>query len=83
VGFEDLCRMTTCTLVGRFSYKRISSLTLEDWIKLKWLPLLGYIPEILYLKKGWLSFHCKSPEDATLLLSSSWVDGGSSLMLKR
>jgi hypothetical protein len=83
VGFENLCKMSTCTLVGRISYKSLSTLPLEDWIKLKWLPLLGYSPEVLYLTKGWLGFHCNSPDDATLLLSSFWVYGGSSLMLKR
>jgi hypothetical protein len=36
-----------------------------------------------FLKKGWLCFTCRSPEDASLILSSSWVFGGSSLMLKR
>jgi hypothetical protein len=44
---------------------------------------LGYSPEVLYLKKGWLGFICKSPEDASLLLNTLWVFGGSSLMLKR
>jgi hypothetical protein len=75
--------MSTCTLVGRISYKSLSTLPLEDWIKLTWLPLLGYSPEVLYLNKGWLGFHCNSPDDATLLLSSLWAYGGSSLMLKR
>jgi hypothetical protein len=83
VGFENLCKMSTCTLVGQISYKILSTLPLEDWIKLNWLPLLGYSPEVLYLKKAWLGFHCNSPEDETLLLSSLWAFDGSSLMLKR
>lgn len=57
--------------------------TLEDWVKKNCLPLLGYCPEVLYLKRGWLGFQCRTPEDSSLLLSSSWVFGGSSLMLKR
>jgi hypothetical protein len=75
--------MSICALVGRISYKSLSSQSLEDWIKLKWFPILGYCPDVLYLKKGWLCFSCRSPEDASLLLSSLWVFGGSSLMLKR
>jgi hypothetical protein len=47
------------------------------------VPLLGYAPETIFLKGGWLGFHCRNPEDATLLLSSFWVYDGSSLMLKR
>jgi hypothetical protein len=83
VGLEDLCKMSLCALVGRISYKSLSTHPLEDWIKLHWYPLLGYSPEVLYLKKGWLGFNCKSPEDASLLLNTLWVFGGSSLMLKR
>jgi hypothetical protein len=75
--------MALCSLVGRLSYKSLSNGSLEDWIKLHWVPLLGYTPEVLYLTKGWLGFICNSPEDASLLLSSFWVLGGSSLMLKR
>jgi hypothetical protein len=75
--------MSTCTLVGRFSYKSLCSQTLDNWISTTWMPLLGYSPEVLYLKRGWFGFHCRTPEDATLLLSSYWVIDGSSLMLKR
>jgi hypothetical protein len=83
VGFENLCLMSTCALVGRLSYSRLSPQPLEDWIKSNWFPLLGYSPDVQFLKKGWLCFLCKSPDDATKLLSSLWVYGGSSLMLKR
>jgi hypothetical protein len=82
VGLEDLCQMSLCGLVGRFSYKHLSKIHLGDWISLHWVPLLGYSPEVIYLKKGWLGFICKSPEDASLLLSKLWIVGGSSLMLK-
>jgi hypothetical protein len=61
VGLEELCKMSTCALVGRISYKSLNPQPLEDWIKKTWFPLLGYSPEVQYLKKGWLCFHCKSP----------------------
>jgi hypothetical protein len=48
-----------------------------------WLPSLGYVPEIMYLAKGWLGFIYRTSEDTTLLLASCWVFGGSSIMLKR
>jgi hypothetical protein len=83
VGLEDLCKMSSNALVGRVSYKSLSKQPLEDWIKLMWVPILGYSPKVLYLKKGWLCFICKTPEDASLLLSSFWTFGGSSIMLKR
>jgi hypothetical protein len=31
----------------------------------------------------WLGFICKSLEDASLLLAKRWLNGGSSLMIKR
>jgi hypothetical protein len=55
----------------------------EEWMVNKWKPILGYVPEILYLTKGWMGFICKSPEDASLLLNNFWVLGGNNLMLKR
>jgi hypothetical protein len=74
--------MALCSLVGRVSYKSLSKGSLEDWIKHQWVPILGYFPELIYMTKGWLGIICNTPEDATLLLSSLWVFGGSSLMLK-
>jgi hypothetical protein len=46
-------------------------------------PTIGYVPEIYYLSKGWLGFLCKCPEDVATLLGTNWVNGASSLMLKR
>jgi hypothetical protein len=65
--------MSLCGLVGRFSYKRLNNLHLVDWMNLHWLPLLGYSPEVIYLKKGWVGFFCKSPKYVSLLLSKFWV----------
>jgi hypothetical protein len=75
--------MALCALVGRISYKSLSKVSLEGWIQSQWQPILGYSPEVIFLTKGWLGFICHSPEDSSLLLSSLWVFGGSSLMLKR
>jgi hypothetical protein len=68
--------------VGQISYKSLSKISLEGWIQSQWKPLLGYSPEVIYLTKGWLGFISNSTEDASLLLSSMWVFGGNSLMLK-
>jgi hypothetical protein len=56
VGFENLVLMSSCSLVGRFSYKPLSPQPLEDWLKSKWVPVLGYLPQVQYLKKGWFAF---------------------------
>jgi hypothetical protein len=83
VGLEETCRLALCGLVGRLSYSYLANSHVSDWIVKTWVPILGYAPEILYLTKGWMGFICKTPEDASLLLSKFWVLGGSSLMLKR
>ena len=70
VGLEETCRMDLCSLVGRLSYKSLRKGSLEEWINLQWLSLLGYYPEVIFFTKGWLGFICNSPEDATLLLNS-------------
>jgi hypothetical protein len=83
IGLEETCRMALCGLVGRFSYGNLCKETLHVWVEQVWSSLLGYTPEVLYLSKGWFGFLCKSPEDVSLLLENMWVNGGSSLMLKR
>jgi hypothetical protein len=53
------------------------------WMERVWTPYLGYVPEVYYLMKVWMGFLCNTPEDVALLLENNWVNGGSSLMLKR
>jgi hypothetical protein len=83
ISLEETCRMALCGLVGRISYNNLCKVSLPVWVEKTWAPILGYVPEILFLTKGWLGFICKSLEDLTLLLDNRWVIGGSSLMLKR
>jgi hypothetical protein len=75
--------MALCGLVGRFTYGNLQKDSLMDWLDKAWKPLLGYVPELFHLTKGWLGFLCKSPEDVALLLTKKWINGGSSLMVKR
>jgi hypothetical protein len=74
--------MAMCTLVGRFSYRKLLQVPLEYWVEITWKPLLGYSPEIFYLARGWFGFKCRNLEDASLILESRWVVDGGSLMLK-
>jgi hypothetical protein len=75
VALEETCRLALCGLVGRLSYSYLENRSIEEWMVSSWKPILGYVPEVLYLTKGWLGFICKSPEDASLLLNrfyGSW-----------
>jgi hypothetical protein len=83
VGLQETCRLAMCGLVGRLSYAYLSDCSVSAWMQKTWKPILGYLPEIHYLMKGWIGFICRTPEDATLLLDRFWLLGGSTLMLKR
>jgi hypothetical protein len=83
IGLEDTCCLALCGLVGRFTYENLQKDTLSVWLEKAWKPLLGYVPELFPLTKGWLGFLCRYPEDVALLLSKRWLNGRSSLMVKR
>jgi hypothetical protein len=83
VGLAETCRLAMCGIVGRLSYSFLADIPLLAWVQNTWTPLLGYVPEILDLTKGWVGFICRTPEDVSILLDRFWVLGGSSLMLKR
>ena len=82
IGLEETYRLALCGLVGRLSYNELCKVSLHVWVEQTWAPILGYVPEILFLTKDWLGFIFKSPDDLTLLLSNRWVIGVNSLMLK-
>jgi hypothetical protein len=83
IGLEDTVSLALCALVGRFSYRARSMMPLCDWVSENWYLLLGYIPEVVFLTKGWFDFHFKRAEDSALILEKLWSYGGGSLMLKR
>jgi hypothetical protein len=83
MDLEETYRMALCGLVDRPSYNYLSKGLVSTWIETNWVPILSYMLEVLFLTKGWLEFICKTTEDATILLSSLSVYGGSILMLKR
>jgi hypothetical protein len=83
IGLEDTCRMALCGLVGRFAYGNLCEEKLIVWMERVWSPVLGYVPEVFYLTKGWMGFLCNYPEDVVILLGMNWVNGASNLMLKR
>lgn len=69
-------------MVGRFNGKATSILALQSWIDQEWTPLLGYLPEIHVLTRGWVSFMFKDEKDCAELLQKSWSWGPSGLFLK-
>ena len=70
VGLEETCRRALCGLVGRLSYPYLPETKMDDWFKQKWAPLLGYVLEIFFLKKGWWRMVVNTLADANLLLKN-------------
>jgi hypothetical protein len=82
VGLEDIVSLALFTLVGRFSYKNMCKMSLEDWVNVYWSPLLGYSPIVFYLTKGWFGFQFKRMEDMEPI-GKVWTFDGGNLMIKR
>jgi hypothetical protein len=70
-------------LVGRFAYSNMCAEKLSVWLERVWLPVLGYVPEVYFLTKGWIGFLCNYLEDVAILIDAKWVNGNNSIMLKR
>lgn len=70
-------------LVGRFGYRRMSVKEVDRWVAECWGPILGYIPVVYILCKGWFFFMFKTEEDVIHILSMVWIVKSGSLMLKR
>jgi len=82
VGLEETCRLALYGLVGRLSYPYIVETKIDDWFKKKWAPLLGYVPGIFCLTKGWWRLVVKTPMYVDLLLRKIWMNGGSCFIIK-
>jgi hypothetical protein len=54
VGLEETCRLALSGLLGRLSYSYLADNSVTAWVHKTWKPILGYIPEIHYLMKGWI-----------------------------
>jgi hypothetical protein len=56
IGLEDSVSMALCNLVGMLSYRYLFTTKLDDWMINTLQPLLGYVPSLSYLGRGWLHF---------------------------
>jgi hypothetical protein len=83
VGLEESVRLSLCGLVGRFTYHALSFDSLPEWLLDNWLPILGYVSELISLSFGWFGFIFNTPEDLQLILDTFWTMGSGSIMLKR
>jgi len=82
MGLEETCRLSLCSLVGRFSHKTKCNLPFSEWMKVVWSPVIGYAPEYLTLPVGWFKLIFKKPEDDELILNQLWDYEGANIMPK-
>jgi hypothetical protein len=68
VGLSEAYNLDICALVGRLAYKDKCKQRLEEWITSTWKLVLGYLPKVHILQKGWLIFIFKNPEDTVHIL---------------
>jgi hypothetical protein len=83
LGLDEAVNLALTALVGRFSYRSKCSTSLIDWVKLHWLPLLGYEPEVFYLPRGWFGFKFLLVGGHHKSSGKLWSFDEGSLMLKR
>ena len=60
------------TLVGRVLGRNFARKTVVDWVDGQWREMLGYVPEVDMLLRGWFAVVLKSEADMRLLLNKNW-----------
>jgi hypothetical protein len=51
-------------------------------VKLHWIPILGYEPEVFNLSRGWFGFKFHTSDDTSKILERLWYFDEGRLMLK-
>jgi len=82
IGWEEVLEMSKLTLVGRVLGRRFVIKTAIDWVEMNWLPLLGYVPEVVTLKGGWFAFKFRLEEHLAQVMKRNWNIFNLPLLLK-
>jgi len=70
IGLEESFTLSLCALVGRLACRSRCSTAMEEWVKQNWHLMLGYIPELVSLPRGWSGFVFKNPKDTEKVLNT-------------
>ena len=60
----DITVLGETNLVGKFQGRCVGLASIEEWISLLWVPLVGYSPMIYKFMIGWYGFGFMVPKDA-------------------
>jgi hypothetical protein len=69
VGMQEVGMISARGLVGRFGYRALGAREIHRWVEVTWNPMLGYLPEVFILTRGWFCFIFKSLEDVENILN--------------
>jgi len=83
VELGSVLQMCKLTLVGRVLGHNYSRRTVVDWVEEKWKPLIGSVPVVEILNRGWFAFNFKGEEELKRILNSNWHLNRVPVLMKR
>jgi len=82
IAWEKVLKMSQRTIVGRVMGRVFAQKTVVGWMVENWKDLLGYVPEVDMLLRGWFAVELKSEADMRLLLNKIWHWNRTPMLLK-
>jgi len=83
VELGSVIQMCKLTLVGRVLGHNFSRRTVVDWVEEKWKPLIGTVPVVEILNRGWFAFNFKGEEELLRILNANWHLNRVPVLMKR
>lgn len=79
LDMDEVVPMADRMLVGKVRSRLWGYNALYRWMRENWGGHLQQIPQLSFLKRGWLGFTTNSKEDANWIMQDHWEIGGSPL----
>jgi len=83
IDLGSVLQMSKNTLVGRVLGQSFSRRTVVAWVEEKWKPLLGSVPVVVVLNRGWFAFKFKCEEELIRILNQYWHLNHAPVLMKR
>jgi hypothetical protein len=68
IQMREISLLSEEGIVGRFGYMELGGREIHRWVELTWYLVLGYLPNVFILTKGWFCFVFKSMEELERVL---------------
>jgi len=83
IDLGSVLQMSKTTLVGRVLGQTFSRRTVVAWVEEKWKPLIGSVPVVVILNRGWFAFKFNSEEELKRILNLNWHLNHAPVLMKR